>query len=55
MTAPLGIALLVTGAGVGAAGGITGAGASIGDLIHRKREIKRANQWIHDDQNSVSS
>ena len=48
VTAPLGIALLVTGAGVGAAGGITGAGASIGDLIHRKREIKRANQWIHD-------
>lgn len=48
VTAPLGIAFLATGAGIGAAGGITGAGASIGDLIQKKKEIKRANMWIHD-------
>ena len=46
--APAGIALLGVGAALGVGGGITGVGATIGDVVKNRQTLKQANEWIRD-------
>ena len=46
ITAPAGIPILVVGAALGVGGGITGVGATIGDVVNNRRALKQANEWI---------
>ena len=46
VTAAAGIPLLAVGATVAALGGVTNVGASISELVLKKKEVKRANEWV---------
>ena len=46
VTAVAGIPILAVGATVAALGGVTNVGASISELVLKKKEVKRANEWI---------
>ena len=46
VTAVAGIPILAVGATVAALGGLTNAGATISELVLKKKEVKRANEWI---------
>ena len=46
VTAPAGIAVLGVSVGLGVGGGLTGVGATTGDIVNNRRTLKRANEWI---------
>ena len=46
VTAAAGIPLLAVGATMAALGGVTNLGASTSELVLKKKEVKRANEWV---------